>query len=50
MRLVYERFVGFFGTQTVNNDFQVSNLLSMVRIEVLGTVNCNHNPKHIYKY
>ena len=34
-----------FCTQTVKNDFQLSNFVSMVRIEVLGNVNCNHNPK-----
>ena len=40
---------GFFGTQTVKNDFQLSNFVSRVRIEVFSNVNCNHNPKHIYK-
>ena len=37
----------FFGAQTVKNDFQLSKFLSRVVIEVLGNVNCNHNPKHI---
>ena len=39
----------FFGTKTVKNDFQLSNFVSRVRIEVLGNVSRNHNPKHIYK-
>ena len=38
---------GFLGKQTVKNDFQLSNFVSMVMIEVLGNANCNHNPKHI---
>ena len=33
-------FAGFFGAQTVKNDFQLSDFVSMVRIEVLGNVNC----------
>ena len=46
--IFWEWFAGFF-TQTVKNDFQLSNFVSKVRIEVLVNVNCNHNPKHIYK-
>ena len=43
-----ESFAGCFGTQTVNNDFKLSNCVSRVRINGLCNVNCNHNPKHIY--
>ena len=41
---------GVSGTQSINNDFQLSYFVSGVRIEVLGTVNCAYNPKHIYTY
>ena len=34
-----EGFTGFFGSQTVRNDFQLPIFLSRVRIEVLGNVN-----------
>ena len=40
---------GVSGTQTINNDFQLSDFVSGVRIEVLGYVNCTYNPKHMYK-
>ena len=40
---------GVSGTQTINNDVQLSDFVSGVRIEVLGYVNCAYNPKHIYK-
>ena len=40
---------GVSGTQTINNDFQLSDFVSGVRIEVLGSVNCAYNPKDIYK-
>ena len=36
--------MGFFGTQTVKDDFELSNFVSRLRIEVLGDFNCNHNP------
>ena len=34
-RFLFDRFAGFCGTQTVKNDFQLSNFVSRVRIEVL---------------
>ena len=40
---------GVSGTQTINNDFQLTYFVSGVRIEVLGYVNCTYNPTHIYK-
>ena len=40
---------GVSGTQTINNDFQLSYFVSGVRIDVLGYGNCVYNPKHIYK-
>ena len=40
---------GISGTQTINNDFQLSDFVSGVRIEVLGYVNCTYSPKHMYK-
>ena len=41
---------GVSGTETINNDFRLSNCVSGVRIfDVLGYVNCAYNPKHIYK-
>ena len=40
---------GVSGTQMINNDFQLSDFVSGVRIEVLGYVNCTYNPKHMYK-
>ena len=40
---------GVSGAQTINNDFQLLDFVSGVRIEVLGYVNCVYNPKHIYK-
>ena len=36
--------MGIFGTQTVKKDFQLSNCVSRVRIEVVCNVNSNHNP------
>ena len=39
---------GFFGTKTVKNNLQLSNVVSSVSIDVFGNVICNHNPKHIY--
>ena len=40
---------GVSGTQTINNDLQLSDFVSGVRIEVLCYDNCAYNPKHIDK-
>ena len=37
---------GVSGMQTIDNDFQILDFVSGVRIEVLDTVNCAYNPKH----
>ena len=39
---------GVSGTETINNNFQLSDFVSGVRIEVLGYVNCTYNSKHMY--